>query len=201
MRNMFTYIKQSKNPFVVLENELVEGMGYALGSNYGDYLDNKWVLLTEEQAKFHEENPEATVEEVLNMKLVEVDHTAEYRAKMIRAIDAYDQSPEVNGFEVEGIGVYWFDAATRANYKQSIEASKLLGNTQISFFIGETLVNIPIEKAEYMLAVLQNYADQCYIQTQLHIQEVNKLTADELTGYDYKKGYPKRPYFTLTMEG
>lgn len=198
---MITYLKKSvKGYYVNFEKELDPNRYNNIGTTYKDFQNNLWVKLSKKQVKFHEENPSATTEEVFNMKLYPTpDPLVVAKEDIIAEINVYDTSEAVNGFTVEGIeGVYWFDPTERSNYKQSVEAAKTLGNSNISFYLGNNLVTIPVEKAEYLLAMLQHYADQCYIVTKTHKLEVEGLNdLEAVENYDYKANYPDRPNFVL----
>jgi len=69
---MFTYIKiKVPNYYVELEDKLEEQYYNNLGTTWEDFLNNKWVLLNDEQVNFKKENPSASVKEVWNMKINE----------------------------------------------------------------------------------------------------------------------------------
>ena len=44
-----------------------------------------------------------------------------------------------------------------------------------------------------LLTKLEVYSHKCYVQTQIHLQEINKLqTIEDIINYDYTLGYPKK---------
>lgn len=59
----------------------------------------------------------------------------------------------------------WFTANERSNYRASIDAAKLLELDNISFYVGTTAITIPTLLAERFLALIQLYADQCFMVT------------------------------------
>lgn len=199
---MYTYVKRNiPRHYVTLENKLNPNLYSNIGSTYQDYLYNKYVLLTDEQVAFHNEYPEATVEEVFNLAIndnSEPDRTLEVAKKeMLQKIDSHDASDEVNGFLINGIKA-WFTVQERNNYKASIDSAKLLGIESLSFFIGDHLLTITPEMAEHMLAAIQLYADQCFIVTKQHKLKVESLESiEEVDLYDYYAGYPKMLEFEL----
>lgn len=199
---MYTYVKRNiPRHYVTLENKLNPDLYSNIGSTYQDYLYNKYVLLTDEQVAFHNENPEATVEEVFNLAIndnAEPARTLEVAKKeMLQKIDSHDASDEVNGFLINGIKA-WFTVQERNNYKASIDSAKLLGIESLSFFVGDHLLTITPEMAEYMLAAIQLYADQCFIVTKQHKLKVESLESiEEVDLYDYYTGYPKMLEFEL----
>lgn len=66
---MKTYIRKTIKGYFVefpeeIDKEYWEGK---IGDTYEDFLDGKWILLTDEQVQFHTENPYASIEEILNI--------------------------------------------------------------------------------------------------------------------------------------
>ena len=197
----FTYLKyDKKGNYVEFEQKFDETLYNNIGYSYEDYLANKWVLLSNAQVAFHDENPNATVYEVWNMQMTPVPERTLDNAKdqMIATIDAYDSSDAVNSFTVNGSIEGWFTPAERSNYKSSIDAAKLVGLETLSFFVGDLLVTLPTATAEQLLAQVQLYADQCYIITKQHKSAVNALTAiEDVDAYDYTVGYPEKLNFDI----
>lgn len=65
---MITYIQKDCKEYVELELEL-DASAYPIGSTLEDYEDGKWIKLSDEQLQFKQDNPDATKEEVIEMKL------------------------------------------------------------------------------------------------------------------------------------
>lgn len=198
---MYTYIKHSIRGFYVeLENALTEELYSNIGETWEDFIADKWVMLSEEQVAFKTEHPMAKIHEVWTMELDPINERTLEMAKseMTSKIDQYDRSENVNSFSINGIST-WLTVEERLNYKQSVEAAKLMRTSEdIAFFVGDYMLNVSIEAAEYMLAQLQGYADECFIVTKMHKIAVGKLeTIEEVDGYDFKVNYPKRLEFTI----
>ena len=199
----YTYIKQDIKGYYIEFDEMFNPDLYNnLGETWDDFLDNKWVLLSDEQVAFHVEHPTASVKEVWDMELtpepIYIRTLEDAKNEMIANIDAYDSSINVNGFTVNNEIEAWFTADERSNYKSSIDAAKLLGVGTLSFFINDIEMTLPTESVEYMLAQIQLYADQCYIVTKQHKLDVNALeTIEEVDAYPYMDGYPKRLNFDV----
>jgi hypothetical protein len=197
----YTYIKRSQYGKYLTFNEPLSPDEYNnLGTTWDDFLDDKWVLLSDEQVAFHEEYPEASVQEVWNMQLTppHVRTLEEAKSEMIQKIDEYDSSDSVNSFLVNDTIKAWFTADERANYRNSIDSAETLGVEELTFFIGGMLTTVPTANAKTMLATVQLYADQCYIVTQLHKDTVNGFeTIEAVDSFDYKSGYPEMPSFII----
>jgi hypothetical protein len=205
----FTYIKLDINGYYIDFEEMLDPNLYDnLGDTYEDFLNNEWVLLSDEQVAFHVENPTASVKEVWDMELTPVPpRTLEQaKAEMIEKIDFYDSSTSVNAFKIHDIEhditfEGWFTPDERSNYRSSIDAAKLFGVETLSFFIGEFLLEVTPAQAEYMLAQIQLYADQCYIVTKEHKIEVEGLDSIEaVDSFQYTKGYPEKITFTYPIQ-
>ena len=201
----YTYIKRDIRGYYMEFNEMLNPNLYDnLGTTYQDYLNNKWVLLSDEQVAFHNEHPTASVKEVWDMELTPIPPRTLEQAKteMIQRIDEYDTSDNVNGFtindEVEG----WFTPEERSNYRSSIDAAKLLGVSGLSFYVGDMLLEVTPTQAEYMLAQVQLYADQCFMVTKQHKLTVEALeTIEEVDKFDYTADYPQKINFTYPIVG
>ena len=195
----YTYIKKDVKGIYVDFDEMFDSELYDnLGETWQDYLDKKWVLLSDEQVTFHEENPIASVKEVWDMQLSPTPTRTLEQAKMEMndIIDNYDKSDNVNGFTVNDDIEGWFTPEERSNYKSSIDAAKLLEVSGLSFYIGDIMLEITPAQAEYMLAQIQLYADQCYIVTKQHKIAVEALeTIEEVDNYNYMDGYPSKINF------
>lgn len=198
---MFTYIKHDvRGYYVELPEMLTEDLYSNLGTTWDDFVDNKWVLLSEEQVKFHQENPKAKVSEVWTMVLdpVHVRNINDAKNEMKSRIERYDDSEEVNQFIINGVITGWFTPSERSNYKSSIDAAKLVGLETLTFFVGNNMMEITPSVAEQLLAQIQLYADQCFIVTKQHKLNVDALeTMEEVDAYNYKQGYPEKLNFKL----
>lgn len=176
-----------------------------IGSTYDDFLDGKWILLSDEQVAFHNENPDATIEEVINTHLAPSPiHTRtleDAKRDKISQIEEYDSSDAVNSFDIiiEGNTVTtWIDPNKRSNYKNSLDSAELLGLTEVHPVFNGVQLTLPIQTAKSALAQIQIYADRCYIVTETHKANVNSLdTIEAVDAYDNETGYPEKLIFTL----
>ena len=203
---MKTYIKKSIKGFYVDFPEEIDAEYWEdqIGETYKDFLDDKWVLLSDKQVEFHEENPNASIEEVLNMELNTIPEPSVeeliQRAKMdkLNELQRYDRSSEVNEFSINGQLKTWFTVEERSDYKNSIESAKILGIDTLQLIVSGQLIEISTEKAEKLLAMIQIYANTCFIVTEQHkkaIEALNNIV--EIEDYDYTIGYPNKLNFDL----
>lgn len=184
-----------------IDAEVWEGK---IGTTYEDFLLQKWVPLTEEQVQFHLDNPGASIKEVLDMELFpEYEPTEKElldKAKQTKLweLASYDSSTDVNSFTINDKLRTWFTPEQRANYKNSIDSAKLLGIDKLQLLVENQIIELPTEKANQLLAMIQLYADTCYIVTKQHEATINSLeTFEEVEDYDFTVGYPSKLNFEL----
>ena len=114
------------------------------------------------------------------------------KAAKIAEIAAYSDSDAVNSLTFHGIKT-WLTPAERANYDTSLTAAELLGETGITFLVDGNELELPVEQARRVLAMVQRYADACYLVTERHKIAVKALqTVEEVEAYDYTTGYPEK---------
>lgn len=202
----YVYIKRSiAKTYVDFAEPLNPDEYNNIGETYEDYMDNLWVLLSDEQVAFHEAHPTASVKEVWDMEItpapIHVRTLEDAKYEKLQAIDSYDKSSSVNEFTINGEQTGWFTPDERSNYRSSIDAAKLVGLETLSFFVGDMLLTVTPTQAEYMLAQVQLYADQCYIVTQQHRMAVRGLeTIEAVDAFDITAGYPEKINFTYPIE-
>lgn len=118
-----------------------------------------------------------------------------HKKEVIKNINNYDISSDVNGFTVNHVQM-WLDKGTRASLMLRLQAEKQLGKTDTCIWYNGMSFELPIDTAIQMLYRLEAYASECYDNTQKHLANVKTLlTVDEVINYDYKSGYPKQLVF------
>lgn len=116
--------------------------------------------------------------------------------EVLSAIAAYDASDSVNAFMLNGQKV-WLDKATRVGLMNSTTIAKAMGQTTTTLWLGEAKLVVDCDKARQLLSALEMYALECFNVTAAHKKAVNEMTTlEDVLGYDYTGGYPKK----LTME-
>lgn len=202
---MKTYIRKNIKGYYIEFPEEIDAQYWEgkIGSTYTDFLDGKWVLLSDEQIAFHKANANATVEEVFNMTHVPAPVRTLEQAKeeKIRQIEEFDNSNAVNKIIIkigENTINTWFTPEKRADYKASIDAAELLGMETVSPVFSGQSIEIPTATAKTALAQIQIYANRCYNVTENHKAAVNALdTIEAVDSYDYTIGYPEKLTFNI----
>lgn len=204
MKKMYVYIKLSiAKRYVSFEQPLSEEEYNNIGSTWDDYLADKWVPLSKQQAAYHKDHPEAGVKEVWDMAPAPPAPRTLDDAKheKIAEIEAYDESDAVNGFDVGFVGkiiTTWITPDKRSNYKNSVDAAELIGMETVNPILNGLQISIPTQMAKMALAQIQIYADRCYIVTEQHKAQVMALECiADVDAFDITAGYPEKLIFNL----
>lgn len=109
----------------------------------------------------------------------------------------YDNSSEVNSFYIDEKRI-WFDKATRVGIVNAINLQKELGKNTYTIWFDNISIELDINRALNILAMIENYANLCYNVTQKHINEIKKLSSiEECLNYDITANYPTILNITL----
>ena len=194
----YVYIKQSIAKHFVDFAEPLKAEEYNnLGESWQDYLNNLWVLLSDEQVEFYEENPNASVKEVWDMELTppHVRTLEEAKSEKIFEIEDYDRSEAVNSFTI-GNQTMWLTVDERQQLATQISSNEAIGrDTMTRWFNGQEFT-FPIATWKQMLVALEVYAGDALNVTESHKAAVNALeTIEEVDNYDITAGYPEKLSF------
>ncbi len=199
---MVTYIKKNiKGYYVTLETELDSKLYSDIGTTWEDYINNKWIKLSDEQLAFKEANPTLSVKNVFNMIIPETPSEEKLLNiainNKIQEIIEFDISEEVNSFYLNGVSV-WFGKSDRVGLMNSINIEKSVGREESTMWFNGVAITINCDLAIQMLSQLELYALDCYNVTAQHKAAVLQLTnIDEVNNYDYSTGYPEKLSFEL----
>ena len=119
------------------------------------------------------------------------------KKEIIRKIDEYDTSVNVNSFKLNGVDV-WLSKDTRVGLMNSISIEKAAGKEQSVLWFNNICVTVNCDSAIQMLSALELYALDCYNKTAEHKVNVQNLSSiEEVHNYDYTQGYPNKLEFTI----
>ena len=119
------------------------------------------------------------------------------KKEVIRKIDEYDTSVNVNSFKLNGVDV-WLSKDTRVGLMNSISIEKAAGKEQSVLWFNNICVTVNCDSAIQMLSALELYALDCYNKTAEHKANVQNLSSiEEVHNYDYTQGYPNKLEFTI----
>lgn len=194
--NNYTVIKADEGFFLANQAMTLYGAEIILGKydtpeNYRELPMSEWPEVPEPDEPTEPDTPgpdEPT-------EPTPTDTLALAKASKLRDITAYDNSPNVNGFRLNG-NLMWLDRETRASLRNTIESASLLGRTELDIWFGDVYITLPLNDARMMLAALEMYATDCYNVTSQHRVQVRALeTVEAVEAFDVTAGYPQMPEF------
>ena len=194
----YLYIKKSiAKHFVDFAEPLSAEEYNNLGETWEDYLDNKWVLLSDEQKAFYEANPNASVKEVWDMELTppHVRTLDEAKSEKIMQIEEYDSSEAVNSFTI-GNQTMWLTVSERQQIATQISSNEAIGRDTMTRWYGGEDFTFSLDVWKQMLVALEIYAGDSKNVTEAHKAAVNALeTIEEVDNFDITVGYPDKLSF------
>ena len=216
----YTYITKKNRLTYIGLNEPLDPACYNIGESYLDFLAGKWVLLSEEQAQFKKDHPEATIKEVLDMKITDkepellpdeiIEAEVFNRAKDRKLDEIRAQDAKSNKFFIsvisEGKEVanseFWMDKDLRNSLLNvTLPALQQNGDTTTKLWsntIPPTSIEVPIDWALNCIPIVEVYAKKTYDLMQGNIAKVYAAkTVDEINSIDVESGYP--PYITFEL--
>lgn len=133
-----------------------------------------------------------------NKKRYEGKTLEEAKEMLLAEIDAYDQSPAVNGFYLNGLLIPWSkddpsspNVDKRMGLRQNIADKVALGEENISIWMKGMSFTMPCAQAEVLMRSIENYAYECFNVTAAHKKAVSELNSiEEVEKYDITVGYP-----------
>ena len=133
--------------------------------------------------EWHE--PEPTPEQLLEKA----------KQEKLMALDAYDQSEEVNSFEIGG-QTMWLNVEERQQIATQISANEAVGReTMTRWFSGQSFT-FPLTVWKQMLTALEVYAGDALNVTEGHKAAIEALSSvEDIEGYDLTEGYPEKLSF------
>ena len=196
--NKYVYIKLSVSKHYLEYEAPLSAEEYDnIGETWQDYVDNKFVPLSEEQVAFRDNNPTATVKEVWDMELTppHVRTLDEAKREKIMQIEEYDRSEAVNSFTI-GNQTMWLTVSERQQLATQISSNEAIGRENMTRWFGGQEFTFPLTTWKQMLVALEVYAGDALNVTEAHKAAVNALgTIEEVDNFDITAGYPEKLSF------
>lgn len=172
------------------------------GSTLDDYYNGKYVLLTEAQEEFLQQNPTSTPEEAFRMVSAPTVEELFIKARRdkLKEIFNYDRSQAVNSFFINGLYT-WLNRVARASLAFTISAYRAKSIPSITLWTttaDPVQILLTVEQLETLLVELEIYAKKCFDTTTIHKAAINSFeTKEDLAAYDHTQGYPEILRFTF----
>ena len=194
----YVYIKKSiANHFVDFAEPLKPEEYNNLGETWEDYVEDKWVLLSDEQVAFYQEHSGASPREVWDMQVdtPPAKPLEQVKQEKIWEIEAYDASPEVNSFTL-GEQQMWLTVQERQQIATQISANEAIGRESMTKWFGGVAYTFTIAQWKQMLVAVEVYAGDALNVTESHKAAVEVLeSVEDVEAYDYTVGYPTKLVF------
>lgn len=170
-----------------LGNIIVYHIGTTFNSEQNTY---ECYECTVPSSVFNEDEIKASFSEFLTK--IKAMQLKQAKADKIAEITAYDKSPAVNAFYLNG-EQHWLDFNLRDRVFDGNERIAYKGREETSLWLDGKCFVMPIAVAQDLICTIEVYAKDCYNVTATHQAEVNKLTTiEEVEAYNYKTGYPEK---------
>lgn len=189
----YTYLKRSVPGYYLEMEEELDSKDFEIGTTWEDFLNHKYLLLSEEQLAYHDIYPDAKPKDVWEMTPPHVRTLEDAKKEMIAKINKYDKSNYVNGFYI-GENLLWLTMSERANALLTLESAKALGVETVPY-LGMVF---PVEQGIQAIHYINLYAAQAAAVTEQHKTAVNAMERIiDVDAYDYTEGYPKQLHFNF----
>lgn len=160
----------------------------------GTSLYDKWALNTIQSDQYEEIALRVRIDLGLEEEETVLDRE---KRQLIKQVEKYDTSENVNSFILNGIGV-WLDKDTRVGLMNSLTIEKNAGKEESTLWFNNICITINCEAAIQMLSALELYALNCYNVTAQHKVAISELKdLEDVLNYDYTSGYPDKLNFTI----
>lgn len=191
---MYTYIKYELKGYYFEIPSLLDNENFNVGETLEDFINGKFVLLNDEQLNFKTEHPEATVEEVFNMKLNEVIRTIQQaKNEKIYALQTKAQQA-IQDVSYEGKDIY-VDAQRRIIVKDEAEVAKANNVSVMSLDNG---IEIAPNNAISLMSVMTERETNVNNIKEAKIAEINSLDdIDEVDNIDVDTIFPSKTETTV----
>jgi hypothetical protein len=164
-----------------------------------------YLLLSDEQVAYKEAHPYASPYDIWNMTIEDepiieepfVDNLQSLKENILKDIERYDKSVNVNLFYVNGEGA-WFDKDTRVGLINSTLAGIRENKSTAPLWINNKCYIIKCEDIIALLDKLELYALACFNTTSQHKAFIiNSESEEDIIAYNYKNGYPEKLMLTI----
>lgn len=114
----------------------------------------------------------------------------------IKNILLYLQQEYYNSNEIKTLIInnnnVWLDSSTRIKILNRLNVEKDSNTENTTIWFNNKFIELQVDKAIKLIAMIENYAKQCYDNTQKHCIEINKLNSiEDCLKYDITAGYPE----------
>lgn len=162
----------------------------------GEILVRESIVITENGKNYYNPNDDVLIRNGWNT-YIEKEDINKIKQEKILEIKQYDNSSNVNEFSIDGIQM-WLDKSMRVGLDLRFKSEFERGKDQTVLWFECNKLTMPLNVAINFLYQLEEYAAECYDNTQKNIAEIMKMdNVDDIKSFDITIGYPnKLEFFT-----
>lgn len=215
------YINRTVKGYYVELDSALDEKSNLIGTTWEDFKNEYWILLSDEQIAFKNDNPDASIKEVFMMKLdekpvVDEEKIALDNAKRDKLREIEEQDERSNLFYIDVIKEgqliahqsLWIDKDLRNSlYSITLPALKAKGESTTKLWTTDkppVSIEVPIDWAMEKLPELEVYAKQTYDKKAENEAAVYSAYENKdlnaLMGVDVYSGYPLVKTFELNLD-
>ena len=215
------YINRTVKGYYVELNSVLDEKSNLIGTTWEDFKNEYWILLSDEQIAFKNDNPDASVKEVFMMKLdekpvIDEEKIALDNAKRDKLREIEEQDERSNLFYIDVIKEgeliahqsLWIDKDLRNSlYSITLPALKAKGESTTKLWTTDkppVSIEVPIDWAMEKLPELEVYAKQTYDKKAENEAAVYSAYENKdlnaLMEVDVYLGYPLVKTFELNLD-
>lgn len=215
------YINRTVKGYYVELNSALDEKSNLIGTTWEDFKNEYWILLSDEQIAFKNDNPDASIKEVFMMKLdekpvVDEEKIALDNAKRDKLREIEEQDEKSNLFYIDVIKggaliahqSLWIDKDLRNSlYSITLPALKAKGESTTKLWTTDkppVSIEVPIDWAMEKLPELEVYAKQTYDKKAENEAAVYSAYENKdlnaLIEVDVYSGYPLVKTFELNLD-
>lgn len=208
------YINKDAEDIYIELKEALDPESNQIGNTYEDYKKGMWVLINENQYKFHLNHLKASIEEVLNEKLIEVspqpvnqksEEELLQEAIKNKRVEIFTADSSSNKFFIQKDNnklEFWLNRDLRNSLLNSTFPALLNKGITHTKLWSETnppvSIEVPIQWAIEKIPEIEIYAKETYDITKQNLADLfNLKTIEEVNNFQINLNYPKYLIYNL----
>lgn len=181
---IYTYINREIYPNTLVQDEPLDD-NYAKGNSYDDYINGNpapWIELGEEQLAFKEDNPKATVKEIIEAKLDDSRLLNEEKSAKYKEIRTYENE-NLHEFLLDDQNIYIPEYDRRNALSDGVVAGKIT-------IMG---LEFDITEGKILIEMMDKYDNDLMSALGAKRKEVSLAsTVEQVRAIDVQSGYPDK---------
>lgn len=191
------------NHYFEIDSKLDE-TSFNVGSTFEDYLNNKFVILNDDQIKFRDDNPNASIEEIYNMKLNELvnDEIISKESDMILLSNFYYNAKSTPCEIATDNSLLFTTIGEVNNINKTVLSKKSLGQLdKCAWYLGNTKLFMSPEEMEILISNIYIYFNDCDVAYQDILNNIRENQTYVFNEDECKLLFPERINLDIKQYG